>query len=137
MSSFVFKNKFFLSKPFNPVTSRNYSVNHSRKCCVQVTLCRAKLKAKTCHYHNNLESKRSSGEKSTSLPEVTDIEDLVKMGQKTQCCPYYLARDSMNDADILFMPYNYLLDPHTRRAQKIILSVSFVLPLRNRCIRPI
>lgn len=84
------------------------------------------MKAKTCHYFNNLEMKRNSGDKSMMLPEVTDIEDLVKMGQRTQCCPYYLAREAMTDADIVFMPYNYLLDPHTRRAQKIILSVSFV-----------
>lgn len=25
-------------------------------------------------------------------------------------CPYYIAKELKNDADIIFMPYNYLLD---------------------------
>ena len=27
-----------------------------------------------------------------------------------RCCPYYMARELRSDADIVFMPYNYLLD---------------------------
>lgn len=25
-------------------------------------------------------------------------------------CPYYIAKELKNDADVIFMPYNYLLD---------------------------
>ncbi len=31
-----------------------------------------------------------------------------------QACPYYAAREIMEDADIIFCPYNYLVDPHIR-----------------------
>ena len=30
------------------------------------------------------------------------------------CCPYYVARELKKDADIIFMPYNYLLDPKVK-----------------------
>ncbi len=43
--------------------------------------------------------------------EVLDIEDLIKVGQKHKCCPYFLAKELKQNADIIFMPYNYLLDP--------------------------
>lgn len=46
---------------------------------------------------------------------MPDIEDLVKFGQRTTSCPFYLSRESLKDADLVFMPYNYLLDYHTRR----------------------
>ena len=29
-------------------------------------------------------------------------------------CPYYMCRELKNDADIIFMPYNYLLDPKVK-----------------------
>lgn len=59
--------------------------------------------------------------------EVLDIEDLVKVGQKHKCCPYFLAKELKQNADIVFMPYNYLLDPKTRRSQGIDLQNTIVL----------
>lgn len=59
--------------------------------------------------------------------EVLDIEDLVKVGQKQKCCPYFLAKELKQSADIIFMPYNYLLDPKTRRSQGIDLQNTVVL----------
>jgi len=52
---------------------------------------------------------------------------LVKVGQKHKCCPYFLAKELKQNADIVFMPYNYLLDPKTRRSQGIDLQNTVIL----------
>lgn len=51
----------------------------------------------------------------------------MKAGQKTKCCPYFLSKELKQNADIVFMPYNYLLDPKTRKAQGVELQNNVVL----------
>ena len=45
---------------------------------------------------------------------VRDIEDLVKFGEERTLCPYFLSREMAASADLVFMPYNYLVDVKTR-----------------------
>lgn len=47
--------------------------------------------------------------------EVLDMEDLVLSGKKKVFCPYYLERELALEADIIFMPYNYAIDPALRK----------------------
>lgn len=59
-------------------------------------------------------------EKSKENPDlkslsVIDIEDLVSLGNKHKFCPYYMSKELKDHADIVFMPYNYLLDPALRK----------------------
>uniref|UniRef100_A0A7N9ASA0 Regulator of telomere elongation helicase 1 n=1 Tax=Mastacembelus armatus TaxID=205130 RepID=A0A7N9ASA0_9TELE len=58
---------------------------------------------------------------------ILDVEDLVKFGSKQRVCPYYLSRSLKQQADIIFMPYNYLLDPKSRRAHNIELNGAVVI----------
>ena len=55
---------------------------------------------------------------SSSHPDVNgeplDIEDLVKLGQLSGPCPYLLSKEMASTADIVFMPYNYLIDAKNR-----------------------
>ena len=53
-----------------------------------------------------------------------DIEDLVKVSEKLRVCPYYMSRELKQQADIIFMPYNYLLDPRARKQQDVDINVS-------------
>ncbi len=46
----------------------------------------------------------------SSAGEVLDIEDLMLIGTRQRMCPYYLARELKSQADVIFMPYNYILD---------------------------
>jgi hypothetical protein len=40
---------------------------------------------------------------------------LLQVGRAQGACPFYVSRDMMGEADIIFMPYNYLLDMRTRK----------------------
>ena len=48
------------------------------------------------------------------LHKAWAIEELVSLGRKLKACPYYTARELMQNADIIFCPYNYLLDAQIR-----------------------
>ena len=56
-----------------------------------------------------------------------DIEDLLKVGRKFDACPYYAAREMLLDADIIFCPYNYLVDPVIRSKFRIDLNQHVVI----------
>ncbi|CAJ0931199.1 unnamed protein product [Ranitomeya imitator] len=88
---------------------------------VKVHMCRSKVSTRSCHYYNNVEEK--STERDLTTP-ILDIEDLVKSGTKHRACPYYLSRNLKQQADIIFMPYNYLLDSKERMCEE---SASFDL----------
>lgn len=43
-----------------------------------------------------------------------DIEDIVKIGKKKKICPYFASRDVSTLVEVIFCPYNYLVDPKIR-----------------------
>ncbi|XP_061486921.1 regulator of telomere elongation helicase 1 isoform X2 [Rhineura floridana] len=91
---------------------------------MQIHMCRMKVTTRTCHFYNNVEEK--STEKDL-INSILDIEDLVKNGNKHRVCPYYLSRSLKQQADIIFMPYNYLLDSKSRRAHNLDLKGTVVI----------
>ncbi|XP_045446016.1 regulator of telomere elongation helicase 1 homolog [Melitaea cinxia] len=91
----------------------------------KVHMCQLKVKTRTCHFYNNVESKKD--DRSVKGDDILDIEDLVSVGKKLKCCPYYLSKELKQDADIIFMPYNYLLDPKSRKANGVELLNNIVI----------
>ena len=61
----------------------------------------------------------------SSAGEVLDIEDLMLTGTRQRMCPYYLARELKGQADVIFMPYNYILDV------KVLLMLVLNVPHRQ------
>uniref|UniRef100_A0A8C7YUV4 Regulator of telomere elongation helicase 1 n=1 Tax=Oryzias sinensis TaxID=183150 RepID=A0A8C7YUV4_9TELE len=102
----------------NPEVMRQES-NH-----VKVHMCRGKVSTRSCLYYNNVDERSTDKDLVNS---ILDVEDLVKFGNKQKVCPYYLSRSLKQQADIIFMPYNYLLDPKSRRAHNIELSGAVVI----------
>ncbi|PFX28485.1 Regulator of telomere elongation helicase 1 [Stylophora pistillata] len=90
----------------------------------KVHMCRAKVQARTCHFFNNLDANKANKDFTQS---ILDIEDLVELGQRHRVCPYYMARELKTTADIIFMPYNYLLDLKSRKANNVDISSSIIL----------
>ena len=56
-----------------------------------------------------------------------DIEDLVKLGTKSRGCPYFAAKLMAETAELIFCPYNYLLDPAVRSAMDVDVKGALVI----------
>jgi regulator of telomere elongation helicase 1 len=91
----------------------------------KVHMCRLKVDTKQCGFYNRVEKVKDSPE--FKMGTVVHIEDLVKFGQKQRACSYYLSRELVDQADIVFMPYNYLLDPKARKSQKLNLNNTIII----------
>lgn len=91
----------------------------------KIHMCRAKVKAKQCNYYKNVERTLENSE--VMKQPVTDIEDLVKLGKSCNACPYYMARGISGSADIVFLPYNYVLDPKLLKSASLKLEKSVVI----------
>ncbi|XP_004685076.1 PREDICTED: Fanconi anemia group J protein [Condylura cristata] len=61
------------------------------------------------------------------MNKAWDIEELISLGKKLKACPYYTARELIKDADIIFCPYNYLLDAQIRESMDINLKEEVVI----------
>ena len=65
----------------------------------------------------------SKGRFSTNM----DVEDLVDFGKTQRLCPYFMAREGAEHSEIIFCPYNYLVDPIIREAMRIDLNDAIVV----------
>ncbi|KAG8520180.1 Fanconi anemia group J protein, partial [Galemys pyrenaicus] len=61
------------------------------------------------------------------MSKAWDIEELISLGKKIKACPYYTARELIKDSDIIFCPYNYLLDAQIRESMDINLKEEVVI----------
>ncbi|GJP76006.1 hypothetical protein CLOP_g6403 [Closterium sp. NIES-67] len=75
--------------------------------------CRQLVKRRRCHH--NLMAAEYVRMNPNKASEPHDIEDLVKLGRMEGPCPYYISRGFLEKAEIIFMPYNYVLDREYRK----------------------
>uniref|UniRef100_A0A673B8E6 DNA 5'-3' helicase n=1 Tax=Sphaeramia orbicularis TaxID=375764 RepID=A0A673B8E6_9TELE len=89
--------------------------------------CKDLLEAKdgrSCRYYHGIQRIREKGalHKVLGLHQAWDIEDLASLGKKFRVCSYFAARELMESSNIIFCPYNYLLDPMIRESMEINLA---------------
>ncbi|XP_008555683.1 Fanconi anemia group J protein homolog [Microplitis demolitor] len=88
------------------------------------------IKKQGCPFYNESNKRTISTYKNldkVSLPQPWDIEELVEVGKEYGCCPYFAARNLMIEANIIFCPYNYLIDPNIRKSMQISLKDEIVI----------
>ncbi|KAL3514875.1 hypothetical protein ACH5RR_027592 [Cinchona calisaya] len=59
--------------------------------------------------------------------EVHDIEDLVKVGEIVKGCSYFAARSMAEEAELVFCPYNYIINPIIRRAMEVDIERAIII----------
>ena len=59
--------------------------------------------------------------------DVQDVEDLHKVAKKNMWCPYYAMKDRAAGADVIFMPYNYMIDEKIRENFEIEFKNSIII----------
>ncbi|XP_033112136.1 Fanconi anemia group J protein homolog [Anneissia japonica] len=93
--------------------------------------CKDLLKRKfgeSCNYYNNVHRIKSQWQlERYGLDTAWDIEDLVRVGKKAKACPYFAVRGLKDEANVVFCPYNYLIDPKIRKSMDIVLKDQIVI----------
>ncbi|KAK8353945.1 hypothetical protein V6Z12_A05G191400 [Gossypium hirsutum] len=59
--------------------------------------------------------------------EAHDIEDIVKIGQIVKGCAYYAARSMADDAQLIFCPYSYIINPVIRGAMDVDIKGAIIV----------
>ncbi|KAJ1899188.1 hypothetical protein LPJ66_002269 [Kickxella alabastrina] len=91
-------------------------------------MCRALLDEDNCSAYSGF--RKLTGHKKVARGgdmEIWDIEDIVSLGKRLNACPYYAVRELAGTADLVFCPYNYILDPGVREAAGIELEGNIVI----------
>ncbi|GAM21429.1 hypothetical protein SAMD00019534_046040 [Acytostelium subglobosum LB1] len=80
--------------------------------------CNNLLKKKQCGFHKERENAyhlvTSGMFKKGGEHQVWDMEDLMKAGREHHECPYFASRQMIAKANLVFCPYNYIIDPSIR-----------------------
>jgi len=90
--------------------------------------CKKALDLRDCRYYRNrmyIEKFKDSDEFKPG--KVFDIEDMVNVGEKRGLCPYFGSHGLMENANVLFCPYNYILDPVIRKQMSLDIKNSIVI----------
>nr|XP_020014485.1 Fanconi anemia group J protein [Castor canadensis] len=84
---------------------------------------------RSCYFYHGVHkiSDQHTFQTLQGMCKAWDIEELVSLGKKLKACPYYTARELLDDADIIFCPYNYLLDAQIRESMDINLKEQVVI----------
>ena len=118
----------------------NDRVSRKLKGSALIHACNKATSAHSCKFKNNLDqitAGKGTGKQKhrgngwldgvDRKSKVMDIEDLVRRGKAEEVCPYFHTRTAAQDAQILLVPYNYLLDATIRKTLDVDWDGSIVI----------
>uniref|UniRef100_A0A915AHT6 Regulator of telomere elongation helicase 1 homolog n=1 Tax=Parascaris univalens TaxID=6257 RepID=A0A915AHT6_PARUN len=107
----------------------NETVMKEQNSTMKALMCRNLVKKRKCRYYNEYDrhSKDSLEIIYNCNGMVPDIEDVVNISKKHSVCPFYRMRSLVDEADLLLMPYNYVVDPRLRRMHDVALKGNIII----------
>ena len=57
----------------------------------------------------------------------SNVEDLRREGLRLSVCPYFASRSLIDNADLVLLPYNYLLQPKIRESLNLVMDGSIII----------
>lgn len=89
----------------------------NNRACSRDQQCSDLVESQDCSYYRGAKDLAEQ-----TIRTVMDVEDLCTTGKAYHQCSYYGAKFRMGMADIVFMPYTYLVDPAIRGAMGLDVS---------------
>lgn len=80
-----------------------------------------------CFEFKNVQKVKDHIKQDGACYEPHDIEDLVRVGRAVRGCSYFAARTMAKEAQLVFCPYNYILNPVIRRAMEVDLKGAILI----------
>ncbi|KAE8752829.1 regulator of telomere elongation helicase 1-like 3 [Frankliniella occidentalis] len=82
----------------------------------------------TCPFYKNFEKmKEEKTDVLFTMAGAFDQKSLIEKCKKYRVCPFYMSRHLKEHADIIFLPYSYIFNPHILRGLKLDLNNAIVI----------
>ncbi|CCH57831.1 hypothetical protein TBLA_0A00310 [Henningerozyma blattae CBS 6284] len=105
------------------ITSKYNTVESINEACIDL------INSKEgCPYYENYKLVQNQSNFTNHLfTSIHDIEDMFQLGKSLKTCPYYTSKTSIENSEIITLPYQYLLSQSTRLSLNIDLKDSIVI----------
>ncbi|KAI0977741.1 hypothetical protein GJ496_008600 [Pomphorhynchus laevis] len=116
----------------HPEVSKSNNLNEEcRKLC-KSTAMKCSYNNQKVRNHRELQLSRlrilcNEAKKISQLDESFNIEDMIRVGSFKHTCPYFLAKQLSTQSELVFCPYNFLIDPRVLSSAELNLNNSVVI----------
>jgi len=89
----------------------------------QNAMCKRAREEDRCRFYTSF--RKGFGKKVNT--DLMDIEEIVVSCKESGICPFYKSREDAKEAELLLLPYDYLINPQTRESLQISLKNNILI----------